>query len=304
MKSLPRLRKAVVLTLLLGSAAGALASHGWREAVPEKAINTEASEGCPIESDDGLSLLFASTRLGGAGLLDIWAADRTAVNRPWQMPRNLGRRVNGPTSDFCPTPIRGRWLLLVSDRAHAGACGGGDIYLTRQSPAGGWQRPEMLDCAPAGPNFSGAERSPSLLETSHGTFLFYSSTGNGGGHDIYVSRLRPNGTFGPGRIVKALDSGFDDIMPNVREGKGGMLELVFSSNRTHWGRRNWPAFGGQDVYVTYARHPVGPWSIPANLGPKVNTAGEETRATLSRDGKRLHFGRDGDIYVSRRSAGR
>ncbi len=29
-------------------------------------------------------------------------------------------------------------------------------------------------------------------------------------------------------------------------------------------------------------------------------AGAEQRATLSRDGKRLYFGRNGDIYVSER----
>jgi hypothetical protein len=32
----------------------------------------------------------------------------------------------------------------------------------------------------------------------------------------------------------------------------------------------------------------------------VNTAGNETRSSLSRDGERLHFGRDGNIFVSTR----
>jgi hypothetical protein len=30
----------------------------------------------------------------------------------------------------------------------------------------------------------------------------------------------------------------------------------------------------------------------------VNTAGSETRPTICWDGRRLHFGRDGDIYSS------
>ena len=42
------------------------------------------------------------------------------------------------------------------------------------------------------------------------------------------------------------------------------------------------------------------WSAPVNAGANVNTAGNETRATLSFDGLRLHFGRDGDIFVSHR----
>jgi hypothetical protein len=39
---------------------------------------------------------------------------------------------------------------------------------------------------------------------------------------------------------------------------------------------------------------------PVNLGANVNTDASETSATLSGDGKRLHFGRNGDIYISER----
>ena len=42
--------------------------------------------------------------------------------------------------------------------------------------------------------------------TSSGTFLFYSSTGNGAYHDIYVSRLGPDGSFGPGEVVEDLST--------------------------------------------------------------------------------------------------
>ena len=37
------------------------------------------------------------------------------------------------------------------------------------------------------------------------------------------------------------------------------------------------------------------------IGETVNTAGVEQRSTLSKDGKRLYFGRDGDIFMSTRS---
>ena len=37
-----------------------------------------------------------------------------------------------------------------------------------------------------------------------------------------------------------------------------------------------------------------------SVGAAVNTSGVEQRATLSHDGKRLYFGRDGDIFVSER----
>jgi hypothetical protein len=280
----------------------------WSTAVPEANINTPAAEGCPIETPDGLTLLFASTRAGGVPGNqgnDIWAADRDTIESPWHEPRNLGEPINSAASDFCPTPVYGRWLLFVSDRADNRTartpCGGGDIYLSRQSPAGGWSQPVMLDCAPDGPNSPGPERSPSLVETWFGTFLFYSSTGPGGDQDIVVSTLGANG-FGPGKVVAELSvPGYDDIMPNVRERDDGSFEIVFSSNRPTWGRDQ-KAFGGQDVYISRSWWPIGFWAQPLNLGTAVNTAGNEQRATLSHDGKRLHFGRDGDIYVSERPA--
>jgi hypothetical protein len=157
----------------------------------------------------------------------------------------------------------------------------------------------MLKCAPEGPNFPGGERSPSLVQTYFGTFLFYSSTGNGGDSDIYVSRMERDGQFGPGRVVRELSTEYEDIMPNVRERVDGSFEIVFSSNRPTWGRGQ-AAFGQQDVYSARAWWPTGGWSAPRNLGDTVNTAGVEQRATLSKDGKRMYFGRDGDIYVSTR----
>jgi hypothetical protein len=261
-------------------------------------------DGCPIESADGLSLLLASNRPGTTGGNDIWAADRASLDAPWGTPRNLGAPINTASADFCPTPVMGRSLFFVSERPGDGTgptpCGGGDIYLSRQSPAGGWSNPVMLKCAPEGPNFSGGERSPSLVETWFGTFLFYSSNGSGGDQDIYMSRMGRDGQFGPGKVVQELSTEFEDIMPNVREREDGSFEIVFSSNRPTWGRGQ-AAFGQQDVYISRSWWLTGAWSAPKNLGETVNTAGVEQRSTLSKDGKRLYFGRDGDIFTSTRS---
>lgn len=275
----------------------------WSSAVSVAELNSPAPDGCPIESEDGLSLFIASARSGTLGANDIWAADRDSIDSPWGEVRNLGEPINTMWADFCPTPVMGRWLFFVSERLVDGSvpapCGGGDMYLARQSPAGGWSTPEMLKCAPEGPNTEGGERSPSLVETWHGTYLFYSTNGNGANQDIYVSTLGPKG-FGPGKKIAALSTpDFEDIMPNVRVRKDGSLEMVFSSNRSTWGGKQ-PAFGGQDVYVAYSWWPAKGWSAPKNLGKAVNTPGAEQRATLSRDGKRLYFGRDGDIFMSTR----
>jgi hypothetical protein len=174
------------------------------------------------------------------------------------------------------------------------------MYLSRQSPSGGWSEPAMLECYPRGPNFQGAERSPSLVQTWFGTFLFYSSTGLGANHDIYMSRLGRDGKFGPGEVVKDLStSQYNELMPNVRAREDGSFEIVFSSDRPTWGK-NQPAFGNQDVYYSRSWWLTGLWSQPRNLGGGINTPTADQRATLSQDGKRLYFGSNNDLYVSDR----
>jgi hypothetical protein len=65
--------------------------------------------------------------------------------------------------------------------------------------------------------------------------------------------------------------------------------------------------GGADIYVSQRASVDDPWGPPQNLGPTINTTGNEQAPRLSRDGRRLFFSSDGlgglgghDIYVSRR----
>ena len=260
--------------------------------------------GCPYETPDALSLMFASTRDGGAGEIDIWVIDRTAIGSEWGAPANLPAPVNSTASDFCPTPFD-RSLFFVSTRTlpDNSQCGGGDIYLTRQSPSGEWAQPVHLPCAPDGPNTPGTERSPSLVRTWYGTFLFF-STNEGvpdADDDIYVSTLQPNGEFGPGQVVHALSTDdYQDQMPTAIRHRNGKFEIVFNSDRPGWGRYgDGEVHGGQDAYAAWASVLPFWWSSPVNLGPNVNTPANETRVSLSSDGERLYVGR-GTIFVSER----
>lgn len=267
----------------------------WSTAVKVDALSDPAAaDGCPIETADGLSLFIASNRAGGGDLNDIWAADRASIDSPWGPPRKLEAPITSTFADFCPTPVRGRSLMFVSTRPGAGVCGDGDMYISRQSPAGGWSEPVNLGCYPSGPNSTGGERSPSLVETSYGTFLFYSTNGTTGHQDIHFSVMRRDGTFGPGTVIQSLSTPSEDLMPNVRERELGGYEIVFSSNKAG------VAPTDQDVYISFAWFLPGPWSKPINVGAAVNTTATEQRATLSHDGKRLYFGRSGDIFVSQR----
>lgn len=289
---------AIAVLLAAPSVVSAKQFSAWGLAALEIGVNSPQADGCPIESPNGLSLYIASTRPGAVGgltdLNDIWVAHRARKDAPWSEPAHLPQPVNSAASDFCPTPLNGKGLLFVSTRAVPGACGAGDMYRTRNNPAHGWEVPVNLGCnaTGVGPNFAGGEFSPSLVETAEGVLLYFSSTGlDGLDQDIYVSRQRADGTFAPATAVDELNTTANDQMPNVsRDG----LEIVFSSDKAG-------GFGGMDVYTAHRASTADPWSVPVNVGSNVNTVASETRASLSGDGERLHFGRLGEIYVSTRT---
>jgi hypothetical protein len=295
----------VVSVMSLAAVAQAMSFSAWAPAQKideiggnSSELNTPFQDGCPIQSPDGLSLYMASNRPGGQGLLDIWVSRRASTSAPWGEPQNLGEPVNSAADDFCPTPVRGGGLFFVSREALPGSCGMGDIYFTRLDPTRGWSEPRRLACAPTGPNSALDEQGPSYVVVGGRAFLYFSRSSASVLGDIYVSKRRPGGSFGPAAPVTALnDAAANDIQPNVR--KDG-LEVVFSSNRSG-------TLGGQDVW-TATRDRVGdPWSAPANLGDAVNTGAAETRPSLSWDAQTLLFGRapgpegSGDIYVSTRA---
>lgn len=293
----------------------------WRDPQALVAINTTtAAEGCPIESPDGRALFIASNRSapGAQGKLDVYRARRNHAGTEWTTPENVGTPVNTPEFDYCPTPLRGGWLMFVTSMQNADDCfpgdvppappvGGpaaGDMYLSHEHPRRGWSPPLHLGCYPHGPNTAGAEFSPSLVHTHAGTFLYFSSNGypDSQGQDIYASRVLRDGTILPGTRVAELSTPFDDRMPNVR---GDGLEIVFSSNRA-----GATAFD-QDIYVATRPHAGAPWSAPQRIdNPFINTPAAETRASLSGDGTRLYFGRKlnvedpGDVFVSTRTRAR
>ena len=295
--------RAVTAAALVGAfavpAAHALEFSPWSDAVNAESVlgtsellNTDALDGCPIQSPDRLSLYLASTRPGGHGGIDIWVAHRGSKDAPWGAPENLPEPINSASDDFCPTPIRGGGLFFVSRRVTPGVtCGMGDIYLTRLNPGMGWETPQHLGCEQdGGPNTDSDEQGPSYVKAG-GPTLYYSS-----GPDIYKSERHGDGRFGPPAAVASVNSAVMDIQPNVRhDGR----EVVFASNRGG-------AATGQDIWSATRSGPNGPWSEPVNLGSAVNTAANETRPSLSWDATTLYFGRapglptTGDIFVATR----
>jgi hypothetical protein len=302
-----------VCALVIGTAAGTALAAGpgphfgpWAagQKIDEIAgnhpdLNTPSTDGCPIQSPDGLRLYIASNRPGGHGGLDIWMSSRASEHDPWGAPVDLPEPVNSASDDFCPTPVKKNGFFFVSRRVIAGVtCGMGDIYFSRLHD-GEWSEPQHFACAPDGPNSTLDEQGPSYVK---GHLYFSSSSATVPG-ELFVSRKTGHRSFGAATPIAELnDAAANDIQPNVR--KDG-LEVVFSSNRAG-------GMGGQDIWSATRASVGAPWSAAVNLGSNVNTGFGESRPSLSRDAQQLLFGRTGpagtgeggtglsDVYVTTR----
>ncbi len=285
--------------------AWSLAMNAEHVAGTHPQFNTPQMDGCPFVSADGKVFFMASMRDGGLGGIDIWMARRNSPDDPWGEPFNVGAPVNSTANDFCPTLAQdGETFYFASTRE--GGCGGSDLYVSRLRAGDIFDAPVHLGCEVNSP---ADEQSPFPLQLGSGDVVLYFSSFRPGGFssdpegavsgdsDIYMSESS-GGAFAAAQLVPGLNTEASDGHPNVR--RDG-LEIFFFSARPG-------GLGGPDIYSAVRATASGAWSAPVNLGASVNSAGGETRPSLSHDGLTLYFGSDrtggegsADIFVVTRN---
>lgn len=97
------------------------------EAVTE--LNSAADEFRPNVRKDGREIVFDSSRSGGLGATDIYAATRLSTDQQWTTPVNLGDAINSAAAESrASLSWDGRTLVFGSTRP--GGEGSSDIYLS------------------------------------------------------------------------------------------------------------------------------------------------------------------------------
>jgi hypothetical protein len=132
------------------------------------------------------------------------------------------------------------------------------------------------------PNTSGVEKQPGIK--GEGTIVVYNSGGN-----LYYSRWVA-GSWGIGQMLPAtINNGSNNATPNWNGNT-----LYYSSDRAD-GEGSW------DIWCTgWDGMTFGP---PTNLGPGVNTTGDETSPALNPAGDTLYFRKGTDIFYATESGG-
>ena len=83
----------------------------------------------------------------------------------------------------------------------------------------------------------------------------------------------------PQNLGPVVNSPSDDQHPAISPDG---LSLYISSTRPG-------GLGGLDIWVSQRESPDSPWGPPIDLGPNINSPGNDVAPTFSRDGRRLYF---------------
>ena len=204
---------------------------------------------------------------------------------------NAGSSINSDLNEYWPgMPFNGKTFVFTRLLPYKGELQEDFYYSTMSDGIFSKAKP-----VPGGINTTNNEGTLSI--SADGKSLYYSrcnQPGDSGSCDIYVSILTDKGWEYGNNVGGPINTRAWESQPSV---SGDGHTLVFSSNRGG-------GFGGKDLWMTTLKK--GIWSKPMNLGPSINTVGNEESPFLHYDGQTLYFSSTGlpgyggiDMFMSR-----
>ncbi|MEI6949594.1 OmpA family protein [Paraflavisolibacter sp. H34] len=208
-------------------------------------------------------------------------------------PVNLGASVNTAESEYFPSlPVNGTELIFTRRLNRSNE----DFFLT-QKEGGGWSPSHRLNGS-----INTAENEGGAVIAQDGQWLVFTGCNREGGKgscDIYISYATPQGWSEAANLGAPVNTGNMETQPCLSPDK---RDLYFASNRPG-------GLGGTDIYRSRLQ-PNGKWSEPENLGPGINTPGDEVCPFIHADNQTLYFASNGwpgygdhDLFLARRQPG-
>jgi outer membrane protein OmpA-like peptidoglycan-associated protein/Tol biopolymer transport system component len=205
---------------------------------------------------------------------------------------NEGDSVNSPFSEYFPSLTIDQQQIIVTRKVRGGT--DEDFYAATKKE-GKWNGIIPLQGEINTPMKEGAQQI-----SQDGKWLVYTGQYKDGygNFDIYISVLTNEGWSSRMNAGPKVNSEFWESAPCLSPDK---TELYFSSDRPG-------GYGGIDLYVSRLLA-NGRWSEAINLGPVINTAGDETGPFMHADNQTLYFTSNGhpgyggeDIYMAKRKS--
>ena len=206
-------------------------------------------------------------------------------------PKNLGALVNSRHPEYLPSlTIDGQQLAFTRNINGRNE----DFYASALGSDGQWQQASPL---PGGVNTPMNEGAMSISQDGEWMVFTACYRPDGyGGCDLYISYKTPTGWTTGENMGRQINTDQWETQPCFSPDK---RSLYFVSRRPG-------GLGGSDIYVSHLLK-NGKWDNPINLGPNINTSGDEQCPFMHADNQTLYFtspiwpgyGND-DLFISRK----
>lgn len=211
-------------------------------------------------------------------------------NAPEISIQNMGDSINSPASEYFPTVSIQDSLFLFMRRKNLSR---EDFYVSNIGVHGFSAAIPLSDTL----NFAAKKGSMSLSADLQTLYYAADYTEQGyGRYDIYKVQRSAWGWSKPKNLGQRINSDFWDSAPSIAPDGNS---IYFASNRPE-------GLGGIDIYVAY-KNEKGYWEEAINLGPSINTKGDDQTPFIHADNQSLYFSSNGrtgfggsDIYMARK----
>lgn len=218
-----------------------------------------------------------------------FASDHPDANYSFA-PENLGDSINSPQSEYYPSFTIDDTTFVFTRRA------GGirEDFIQSTLTANGYSKATVM-----GGDLNEEPSKGAINISQDGQWLIFAGNfpGKGtGDFDLFIAYKTEEGWSKPYNLGYAINTEFWESSPSISPDKNA---LYFSSNRLG-------GFGGKDLYISY-RGADGKWLPAQNMGPEINSAGDELAPFIHADNRTLYYTSNGltgyggtDIYVLRK----
>ena len=211
-------------------------------------------------------------------------------NAPEISINNMGDSINSPASEYFPTVSIQDSSFLFMRRKNLSR---EDFYASNMGVHGFSAAIPLSDTL----NFAAKKGSMSLSADLQTLYYAADYAEQGyGRYDIYKVQRSAWGWSKPKNLGQRINSDFWDSAPSIAPDGNS---IYFASNRPD-------GYGGIDIYVSY-KNEKGFWEEAINLGPSINTKGDDQTPFIHADNQSLYFSSNGrlgfggsDIYLARK----
>lgn len=220
-----------------------------------------------LDSDSTNELL----RLKAEKLQKTTAFSAEAVANPLPFnPTSVGENINTQANEYLPSLTADGKTMFFTRRV-----GSYEFLYFSEKRDGQWSEPQSMEI------INQYMESGAHAISADGKLIVFTSCERDDGYgscDLYYTLQRNGQWIPPRNLGPKVNSAAWDSQPSLADNG---RTLYFASNRQG-------TLGKKDIWVTH-RTQDGSWSRPKNLGPTINTPGDEKAPYIHFDGSTLYF---------------